>query len=154
MKRLLPLVILLAGCAELGAIGTGLQTARNVAKTACAILEGTDGSSTAVLAALAKLQQQIVEQQASDAAEKGADRAQVAAQLQALAAIAEAQRVAWAPLATLAGDRPVKLAPCPVTCIASPTCVLDAPGQPPALAGQACSGGVCDGAGKCCAVAP
>ena len=116
MKRLLPLVILLAGCAELGAIGTGLQTARTVAKTACAILEGTDGSSTAVLAALAKRHQQTAEQQARDAAGTGA--------------------------------------PCPVTCTTSPTCVLDAPGQPPAPAGQACSGGVCDGAGKCCAVAP
>lgn len=43
---------------------------------------------------------------------------------------------------------------CPVQpkpCLLTPTCVLDAPGQPPAPKGAPCNGGgVCDGTGKCC----
>jgi MinD superfamily P-loop ATPase len=103
---------LVTGCSELGAIGTGIQTARDVAKVGCAILEGTDGSSADVLASLAAMQRAIVEAQATRAAEQ--DPQATAAMLRTLAALAEGQAITARQLAALAGERPVKVEPCPV----------------------------------------
>lgn len=117
MRALIFVLPLLCGCSALGGlagVGAGLQTAESVAKTACAILQGTDGSSSAVLAALADLQKQIVEAQAARAAER-ADPAAVEAMLRALASLADAQRQTALQLGQLAGEHPVRIEPCPAT---------------------------------------
>jgi hypothetical protein len=102
---------LVTGCAEMGALGAGLQTARDVTKAACALLDGAD-SNTEVLARLAAMQRAIVEAQATRAAEQ--DTQATAAMLRTLAALAEGQAITARQLAALAGERPVKVEPCPV----------------------------------------
>jgi hypothetical protein len=104
-------IVFLCGCSSLGAIGAGLQTANNVAKTACALLAGAD-SNTEVLARLAEMQKAIIEGQAARASER--DPAASEAMLRILAAYAEGQASTARQLAALAGEKPVKVEPCPV----------------------------------------
>ena len=102
---------LVTGCSELGAIGTGIQTARDVAKVGCSILEGTDGSSADVLASLAAMQRAIVEAQAADAKARGKD---VEALLVSTARLSEAIAASSLAIVQAAGNGPAKLQPCPV----------------------------------------
>ena len=150
MRRFLSPIPLLLGCSALPAIGTGLQTARDVAKIGCAILEGTDGSSADVLAATDALRRDILTAQAESAKARGADAATIDGLVRSVAVLSETVRENAGKVVNAAGNGPAQFKPCPV-CTPTPSCVLDAPGQPPAPAGQACSGGVCDGAGRCCA---
>ena len=113
MKRFLPLVFL-AGCSSLGALGAGLQTVNTVAKTACALLEGAD-SNAEVLARLAEMQKAIVEGQAARAAER--DPVASEAMLRVLAAYAEGQAATARQLAVLAGEKPVRIEPCPASTV-------------------------------------
>lgn len=72
----------------------------------------------------------------------------------ALRALSEAQALTTAKtfeeLAEVRRELAAARSRCPA-CELSPTCVLDAPGQPPAPAGASCGAGrTCDGAGMCC----
>jgi len=88
---------------------------------------------------------------------KGAEAEDAAASgdtMGALRALSEAQALttAWTfeELAEVRRELAAARARCPA-CELSPTCVLDAPGQPPAPAGASCGPGrTCDGAGLCC----
>ena len=108
------LVSTCAGCAALAGAGPVLQTARDVARIGCAILSQTDGSSGDVLARTTAIQRQVLEAQAGIAADRGADRAVIEAQLRTIAALSDALRVASGAIVAAAGDGPAKLAPCPV----------------------------------------
>jgi hypothetical protein len=102
--------VFLCGCSSLGALGAGLQTARDVTKAACALLDGAE-NNTEVLARLAAMQRAIVEAQATRAADQ--DPQATAAMLRTLAALAEGQAITSRQLAALAGERPVRVEPCP-----------------------------------------
>ncbi len=109
MKRLLLalLALSLPGCAP-GQFDAGLRTANSVAgAAACGFLAGQGmadacrGSSSDVLAALAKMQQQQTELLAAVAAQK-TDPATVAGIVASLAALADAQRALAAQLERMA----------------------------------------------------
>lgn len=106
-------VRMLTGCA---ALGPGLQTARDVAKVGCAILEGTDGTSADVLARTAELQRAIVEASAARAKERSPSQAAAVDQLVAsVAVLARALADATRPVIEASGNVPARLAPCPVS---------------------------------------
>jgi len=89
---------------------------------------------------------------------KGAEAEDAAASgdtMGALRALSEAQALTTArtfeELAEVRRELAAARARCPAACSLSPTCVLDAPGQPPAPSGTSCGPGrTCDGAGLCC----
>lgn len=105
--------VFLAGCSQLAALGEGARTARDVAKTACAVIAGTDGSPAEVTAALAAALRDIVAQQAIAAARDEAHRAEVAALRRVIEASFAATREASERIGTLAGAAPVVVPPCP-----------------------------------------
>jgi len=114
-KLALSLLLLVSSCtpAQLAAVAAGAQTAENVARAGCAILNA-GGTSQEVLAGLAALQKAIVEADAAAAARNGADKAVIAALLASTARMADALRVNAEQIGALAGEaRPVALAPCP-----------------------------------------
>lgn len=136
MKRLgLFLFPLLCGCSALGGIAgasAGLKTAEDVARTACRLLENTDGSPDAVLAAIADLQKQIVQARARRAVERGADAATLEAMEASLAAMQASMVRVSGQIARLAGDaKPINVQPCQVAAPTAPTSSA-LPAAPPA----------------------
>lgn len=108
-------VLFLAGCSSLAALGEGARTARDVARGACAILEASDGGSPAeVTAALAGALRDITAQQAASAARDEARAAEVRALVRVADASFAAAREASERIGTLAGSAPVVVPPCPV----------------------------------------
>lgn len=124
MRRLLPLLLTLTlGCSSLGAAVAGVQTAENIAKTACKLLESTNGDQDAVLAVLADLQKQIVQARARRAVERGANAATLAAMEESLSAMQASMAKMSGQISRLAGeDATVKVQPCP---IAAPSAAVD-----------------------------
>lgn len=119
MKRILILLPFLCGCSARGGLAgasAGLKTAEDVARTACRLLENTDGSPDAVLAAIADLQKQIVQARTKRALERGADAAAIDAMVASLAAMQASMVTVSGQIARLAGDaKPLNVQPCPVS---------------------------------------
>lgn len=115
----------LLGCAALAGAGPALQTARDVAKTGCAILAASDGSSADVLARTQDLQRAILATAAQDATAKGADVARVEQDMKTIAVLADALRTVSLAIVQAAGNGPAKLPPC--AALAATTAPITAP---------------------------
>lgn len=98
-------LFLTSGCAE-------LQTARDVAKIGCAILEGTDGTTRDVLDRTQDLQKELLDASAKVAVAHGADAARVEQDMKTIAALAETLRLVSSSVVQSSGNSPAKLVPC------------------------------------------
>lgn len=109
---------LLSGCAE---FSEGVKTARDVAKIGCAILQGTDGTTTDVLARTQDLQKELLAASAKIAIERGADPTRVEQDMKTIDALAETLRLVSSSVVQSSGNSPAKLVPCTPSSTALPT---------------------------------
>lgn len=102
-------LFLISGCAE---FSEGVRTARDVAKIGCAILEGTDGTTTDVLDRTQDLQKELLATSAKIAVAHVADAARVEQDMKTIAALAETLRFVSSNVVQASGNSPAKLVPC------------------------------------------
>lgn len=107
-------VRLLVGCSELGAVGEGMRTARDVAKIGCALLGAGDGSTADVLAATAAMQKALLEASAAQAKANGANAATIDGLVASVVVLSRAVEANARPVVEAGGNAPARLPPCPV----------------------------------------
>lgn len=105
---------ILVGCSELGAVGEGMRTARDVAKIGCALLGAGDGSTADVLATTKDMQRALIEASAATAKANGADARTIDGLVASVAVLARTLEAASKPIVEAGGNAPAKLPPCPV----------------------------------------
>lgn len=122
MRRAIILLFLFSaiGCtpAQLAAVAAGAQTAENVARVGCSLLQNAaaTGNEEAILAALGQLQRDITTARAKRAVQRGAEQAAVDGLIESMAVMQKTIAEMSARVGVLAGDgAPVRVDPCPVT---------------------------------------
>lgn len=102
----------LVGCAALDRAVPALGVAHDAARFGCALLAASDGSSSDVLAATARVQREVLEAQAEAAKQRGADREEIDTLLRTIAALSRLIEVRALDVVRAAGNGPARIAPC------------------------------------------
>jgi hypothetical protein len=138
MRRTLILLFMFSvvGCtpAQLAAVAAGAQTAENVARVGCSLLQNAaaTGNEEAILAALGQLQRDITTARAKRAVQRGAEQAAVDGLIESMAVMQRTIAEMSARVGVLAGEgAPVKVDPCPVAPTEPPPVDAGAPDAVP-----------------------